>query len=276
MTDDRDFDRIARAWLEIGPNEAPDRAVAAVLEAAETTPQVRPLPQRLLWRFPMLNRLPIAAYVAVAVAIVVGGGLLLLRPNNGSGIGGATQSPSPSPSVAATPAPTSSPTPTASPSPTQGVFTSDRYGYTISLPAPWRLSAAATATWDGTGSPAFDAPFVDVFVNQSIIAWVSAAPTKLALADFINQQLNAATREHPCDTGSQTPEKDEPITVGGEPARLLTIHCGILILSALTIHNGSGVGITFQSPFGNAAEDAADRVEFLKFLDAFRFAAGGA
>jgi hypothetical protein len=271
MTDDLDFDRIARAWLELGPNEAPDRAVAAVLEAAETTPQVRPLPQRLLWRFPMLNRLPIAAYVAVAVAIVVGGGLLLFRPNDGSGIGGATQSPLPS--VAATPAPTNSPSPSpsASPSPTQGVFKSDRYGYTVSLPAPWRLSAAATATWDGTSSPAFDAPVVDVFVDQSVIAWVSAAPTKLALADFISQQLNAATTEHPCDTGSQTPEKDEPITVGGEPARLLTIHCGILILSALTIHNGSAVAITFQSPFGNAAEDAADRVEFLKFLDAVRF-----
>ena len=190
----------------------------------------------------MLNRLPIAAYVAVAVAVVVGGGVLLFRTNNGSGIGGATQSPSPS--VAATPAPTNTPPPSASPSPTQGVFTSDRYGYTVSLPAPWRLSAAATATWDGTSSPAFDAPVVDVFVDHSVIAWVSAAPTKLALADFINQQLDAATTEHPCATGSQTPEKDEPITVGGEPARLLTIHCGILILSALTIHNGSAVAIT--------------------------------
>ena len=44
MTSERDFDRLAQAWLELGPDEAPDRAVAAVLQAAETTPQVRRRP----------------------------------------------------------------------------------------------------------------------------------------------------------------------------------------------------------------------------------------
>ena len=49
MTIERDFDRIARAWLDLGPNEAPDRSVAAVLQAIETTPQVR-RPIRLVRR----------------------------------------------------------------------------------------------------------------------------------------------------------------------------------------------------------------------------------
>jgi hypothetical protein len=31
MTSERDFDRLARAWLEQGPDEAPDRVIAAVL-----------------------------------------------------------------------------------------------------------------------------------------------------------------------------------------------------------------------------------------------------
>ena len=41
MTGERDFDRLAQAWLELGPDEAPDRVVAAVLQAAQTTPQAR-------------------------------------------------------------------------------------------------------------------------------------------------------------------------------------------------------------------------------------------
>ena len=41
MTTERDFDRLARAWLELAPDEAPDRVIAAVLQAAETTPQMR-------------------------------------------------------------------------------------------------------------------------------------------------------------------------------------------------------------------------------------------
>ena len=43
MTDDRDFDRIARAWLELGPDEAPDRVVAAVREGDDrrSPPELR-------------------------------------------------------------------------------------------------------------------------------------------------------------------------------------------------------------------------------------------
>ena len=51
MTEERDFDRLARAWLELGPDKAPDRAIAAVLQAVETTPQVRSRP----WRLPTLE-----------------------------------------------------------------------------------------------------------------------------------------------------------------------------------------------------------------------------
>jgi len=109
MTDDRDFDRIARAWLELGPNEAPDRAVSAVLKAVATTPQVRPLSQRLLWRLPTMTRFPITAAAAVAIVIVVGGGALLMLFDGSSGAGG----PSTSASPFAEASPTISPSPTA-------------------------------------------------------------------------------------------------------------------------------------------------------------------
>ena len=41
MSTERDFDRIARAWLDVGPNEAPDRAIATILDAVGTTAQNR-------------------------------------------------------------------------------------------------------------------------------------------------------------------------------------------------------------------------------------------
>ena len=46
MTSERDFDRLARAWLELGPTRRRIASVAAVLQAAQTTPQAR----RPSWR----------------------------------------------------------------------------------------------------------------------------------------------------------------------------------------------------------------------------------
>ena len=41
MTDDRSLERAARSWLEVGPTEAPERAVEAALLRIDTTPQER-------------------------------------------------------------------------------------------------------------------------------------------------------------------------------------------------------------------------------------------
>ena len=73
MTSDRDFDRIARAWLELGPNEAPDRPIAAVLLAIETTPQVRRSFRWPTWRSPAMSRISILAVLAGTLALVIGG-----------------------------------------------------------------------------------------------------------------------------------------------------------------------------------------------------------
>jgi hypothetical protein len=48
MSDDRLLERNARAWLERGPTDAPDRVVEAALLAIETTNQERDL--RIPWR----------------------------------------------------------------------------------------------------------------------------------------------------------------------------------------------------------------------------------
>jgi hypothetical protein len=102
MTTERDFDRLARAWLELGPDEAPDRVVAAVLQAAETTPQVRRRTGWSIWRSFNMTRLPIVATVVAALVVVIGGGMLLMRSND-RGVGGPTLAPpTPAPSVDAT------------------------------------------------------------------------------------------------------------------------------------------------------------------------------
>jgi hypothetical protein len=72
MTRERDFDLIARTWLDIGPSEAPDRVIHAVLDAVETTPQVRrPWPWPT-WRSRPMNRLPMFAVIAGLIIVAVG------------------------------------------------------------------------------------------------------------------------------------------------------------------------------------------------------------
>lgn len=97
MTDERNFDRLARAWLDLMPDEAPDRTIAAVLQAVETGPQMRRPWRRLPVRSPNMNRLLIAA-AAAAIVLAVGGGLLITRSNRPA-VGG----PSPSASSSASP-----------------------------------------------------------------------------------------------------------------------------------------------------------------------------
>lgn len=103
MTSERDFDRIARAWLDQGPDEAPDRAIAAVLLAVDSTPQVRRPFRRPLWRPAPMTRLPLLA--ALASLIIIAVGALTLS-------GGA-----PGPVPERSPTTTGSPTPTDHPSP---------------------------------------------------------------------------------------------------------------------------------------------------------------
>jgi len=83
MTTDRDFDRIARAWLDLMPNEAPDRAVDAVLLAVETTSQQRSVRLFGQWRSPM-HRLVLVASAAMLGVALVGGAFILAgsRPSD--------------------------------------------------------------------------------------------------------------------------------------------------------------------------------------------------
>ena len=85
MTVDDDFDRISRAWLDLMPDEAPDRAVDAVLRAVAITPQVRRW-RPASWRPYEMNKFAYAV-AAAALVVAVGGALLLTRPGPDAGSG---------------------------------------------------------------------------------------------------------------------------------------------------------------------------------------------
>jgi hypothetical protein len=106
MTATRDSDRILRAWLDLVPDEAPDRVLDAVLDQIDHTPQVRRAGLRGQWRFPEMPRFFLAG-AAVVLALVLGA--IALAPRPAPGVGGSStpaltpppSTPPPSGSVAA-------------------------------------------------------------------------------------------------------------------------------------------------------------------------------
>ena len=97
MSSTRDFDDIARAWLDLMPDEAPERVIADVLNAVAKAPQVRSPWRWRPWRSSPMNRLPVV--LAAAVVVAVAGALLVSRSGTPPTVG---SSPSPAPSTGST------------------------------------------------------------------------------------------------------------------------------------------------------------------------------
>jgi hypothetical protein len=106
MTDDRSIERAARSWLEVGPTEAPERAVEAALLQIDATTQERDW--HVPWRLPKMTTPARLASAAVVGVLVVGGAIVVLQPGRAS-VGGPGPTPSSTPSPAISPSPSSSP-----------------------------------------------------------------------------------------------------------------------------------------------------------------------
>jgi hypothetical protein len=97
MTVNRDFNDVARAWLDLMPSEITDRALAAVIETVEDTPQERPwLAGR--WRPQTMSRLLLAGAAAV---LAVAAGVILITPRRAADVAAPPAPPSASPSTSA-------------------------------------------------------------------------------------------------------------------------------------------------------------------------------
>jgi hypothetical protein len=184
----------------------------------------------------------------------------------------ATVAPSPSPATAvvtplpATPAPSVAVTAPAVPTP----FTSTTYGYSLTLPPGW-TSIQATAAWDGTGAPFHDVPEADQFISSGVSSvWFFGAPTTKSVANRVKESIAANAAEH-SNTCPVVPDIQDPITIGGDPGVLIGYNCGILINSAITVHDGFAYVFGMRDPAVHAATDPTDRALFLEILDSVKF-----
>jgi|GEM_PF-5636711 len=100
MSDDPSFERNARAWLELGPTDAPDRVVEAALLEIDQTSQERDL--RVPWRLPIMSLATRSAAVAIVAVVALGAALVFFRPSPaGSGSPTATPGATAAPSATA-------------------------------------------------------------------------------------------------------------------------------------------------------------------------------
>jgi hypothetical protein len=169
MSTERDFDRIAEAWLAEGPSELADRVLDAALDEVHLTHQRRrPLVPR---RTPTLS-IPLRLAAGIAIIAIVGyAGLTFLK---GPGIG-STPPPTPTSMPTASPALTPAPAATLAPIDTTGwtTYTSSRYGFTLSLPPGWTSEPGDhdwtwqddATNWLSTGADRFQAPGRAILVS---------------------------------------------------------------------------------------------------------------
>jgi hypothetical protein len=151
------------------------------------------------------------------------------------------------------------------------IVTSRHYGYTEALPAGWLLVSQATQQWDGKGAPGYDSPVMDLFQGPgSLQAWADAAPTNKNLAAYTSATIQASRAAHPCSP----PQTNQAITIGGAPARLLTMICpagsGFLVEIAVTVHHGTAFVFASQHQPGTPVDKPADRAAFRNFLAGIR------
>jgi hypothetical protein len=104
MSDDQRFERNARAWLELGPTDAPDRVVEAALIEIDQTSQERDL--RVPWRLPIMTLAARSAALAALAVVAVGAAVVIFRP---ASVPGTAPTPTPSADVTAGPPPSPQP-----------------------------------------------------------------------------------------------------------------------------------------------------------------------
>ena len=202
MTDDRSFERAARSWLEIGPTEAPERAIEAAFLEIDTTPQERDW--HVPWRSPRVDPFARALIGVAAVAALLVGGVVLLPATTGPIGGVPTPSPSASPSAAGR-------------FPLTGTFTSPIMGYSIRIADGWTVQPA-TMAWDGTINN--EPPAADVVTmtgtDSTITIASQSVPVGTSYEQWLGQFHQDAIPGVPAGCDGGDPSKWRHVQVGPE------------------------------------------------------------
>lgn len=187
--------------------------------------------------------------VVVAGSMVVSA-LLVLGCQAGAG----------APRRAPTPAPKAAPTTIAVPALT-GTYTSAIYGYSISYPEYFEVRPA-TRRLQGAETPWVDSAGVDQLnaAATMVIGSGDLAPG-MDMEGWIGKAITPICGQ---------PASAEPVTIGGEPGRLLAFaDCnGYFTLWATTVHEAAGYHLVWVHDPGTEAED---RQLFAAILATFKF-----
>jgi hypothetical protein len=213
MSNKRQFEPIARAFMAGGPTQLADRVLESSLAEVHHTRQRRVL-LRAPWRTPVMNiyaKLAAAAVVVVAVGAL---GVWFLSPGSSTAPGG-------QPALSASPsepsAPSASPRSNPSPTPLPGItapplsenFTSARNGITLAAPEGW-TTRLATEAWEG-GLPLADAATADMIHDPVLMDHLLMTIASMPLGGEDADQWATDRFEAEADWCPDT----KPITVDG-------------------------------------------------------------
>ncbi len=147
---DRNFDQLLDAWMDLGPHVAPARVVEAVRLEARSTRQMPPALSR--WatrRFPSMNNyLRIGAAAAVLVIAAALGYSYLIAPNVGAPDPGPTATPTLVPTLAPVPREPLDIQPEGEPLEPGSYFTTVAgHRITFTVPEGWQLNVVPRVVW---------------------------------------------------------------------------------------------------------------------------------
>lgn len=133
------------------------------------------------------------------------------------------------------------------------------YGYIVTSPA-W-TGVATTIRWDGTGSPGDGDPFVDTLNGPTPHAFAYGERTKATLDAYAAASLRTNATIHPCPANPDTTTR---LTIGGAPALLVSLNCGVFALTAFVVRAGRAYVFTMYDDPGSEAHDRATFEGLLK------------
>jgi hypothetical protein len=206
MSTNRDFDRIAGAWMAEGPNELADRVLDDALAEVHLINQRRGL--FAPWRYTRMTAFSRAIAAVLVAALVLGGAVYLLGRNTPS-VGG--PSPSPVPSTAASEPPLPK---------LDATFVSPSYGYQIGYPTGWTVSNGIGPWPPGTerfpGDPVSDAIVTPSGTYRVRFSGASIAlPAGMTMDQFraFASPLSSPFNSDPCSSVAPVPL---PVTINAQ------------------------------------------------------------